>query len=84
MGLNMDNIHNPSVPSGPTINQDTSKGEGPNKVSLMDLMAQKEGIEAELSALGSVLDSVRLSYPFLDIYYGRILIRMVGYSTAAQ
>lgn len=61
MGLNMDNIHNPSVPSGPTTNQDTSNAEGPNKVSLMDLMAQKEGIEAELSALGSVLDSVRLS-----------------------
>ena len=58
MGLNMDNIHNPSVPSGPTTGQGTSKVVEQDKMSLMDLISQKERVEAELSALSSVLDSV--------------------------
>lgn len=58
MGLSMDNIHNPSVPSGPTTSEGTSKAVGQDKLSLMDLIAKKEQVEAELSALSSVLDSV--------------------------
>ncbi|MCJ1469434.1 putative 26S proteasome regulatory subunit, partial [Pseudocyphellaria aurata] len=57
MGLNMDNIHNPSVPSGPTTSQGTSKAVDQGTGSLMDLISQKERVEAELSALSGVLDS---------------------------
>ena len=54
----MDDIHNPTVPSGPT-----SASRGPNavldkEVPLMELMKEKERIESELTALSSVLDSV--------------------------
>lgn len=58
MGLNMDNIHNPSVPSGPTTSHGSSKAVEQDNLSLMDLIAKKERVEAELSALSSVLDSV--------------------------
>lgn len=56
MGIPMnDNIHAPAVPSGPTsggVPRDLSK------LSMVDLMQEKERIEAELSALSSVLSSV--------------------------
>lgn len=55
----MDNIHAPGVESGPTSRPITN-GTGP-KQSLQELIAKKENLEAELSALGSVLDSVRTS-----------------------
>lgn len=57
MGLNMNNIHNPSVPSGPTTSPGTSEAVEQDKMSLMDLISKKERVEAELSALSSVLDS---------------------------
>ena len=50
------NIHTPTVASGPT------SGATPrdlSKLSMPDLMQEKERIEAELSALSSVLQSVR-------------------------
>lgn len=50
-----DNIHAPTVASGPT------SGVAPrdlSKLSMPDLMQEKERIEAELSALSSVLDTV--------------------------
>jgi 26S proteasome regulatory subunit N4 len=53
------NIHAPVVSSGPTTVgagiQDASK------LSMLELMAEKERIEAELSALSSVLSSVSAS-----------------------
>ena len=56
MGLRMDDLHAPTVASGPTSQA------VPNGVleqqSLQELTAQKENLEAELSALSSVLDSV--------------------------
>ncbi|CAK3744811.1 26S proteasome non-ATPase regulatory subunit 9 [Lecanosticta acicola] len=56
MGLRiMDDIHAPTVSSGPT-SQPTANGTSP-KQSLRDLIAQKDDLEAELSALSSVLDS---------------------------
>lgn len=58
MGLKMDDIHMPTVPSGPTTGQrvlQNSNGEQ----SLMDLMTEKDRVEGELLALGTVLDSVR-------------------------
>ena len=58
MGLPMDDLHNPSVPSGPTTGQSASKDKDYDKLSLMDLISEKERVESELVALGSVLDSV--------------------------
>jgi 26S proteasome regulatory subunit N4 len=50
------NIHAPAIPSGPatigTGSQDASK------LSMVELMTEKERIELELSALSSVLSSV--------------------------
>jgi len=61
MGIPMDDdIHAPTVASGP------SSGGAPrdvSKLSMSDLMQEKERIEAELSALSSVLNSVSYSVP---------------------
>ena len=62
MGLRMDDIHTPTVPSGPTTGQRAANGIDKDKLSLMDLISEKTRVEEELSALGSVLDSV-LRYP---------------------
>lgn len=58
MGLLMDDIHTPTVPSGPTTGQRVANGVDKDKLSLMDLIAEKMRVEEELTALGSVLDSV--------------------------
>lgn len=55
-------IHSPSVPhhsaSSPTsTNISTSTASDENRVSLLELIKQKDSLEAELKALGSVLDS---------------------------
>lgn len=52
----MDDLHAPTIPSGPS-SQPTTNGTT-KKQSLQELSAQKENLEAELSALGSVLESV--------------------------
>jgi 26S proteasome non-ATPase regulatory subunit 9 len=55
MGFTMDNLHSPTVgTSGASSNgndADTSR-------TFQELITRKENLEAELSALGSVLDSV--------------------------
>lgn len=58
MGFRMDpdDIHAPTVGSGPT-SRPAANGEE-KQASLPEIIAQKENIEAELSALSSVLDSV--------------------------
>nr|POE59329.1 hypothetical protein CFP56_24598 [Quercus suber] len=56
MGLRMDDIHAPTVQSGPTSGLPASAQD--RKSSFHELVIQKENVEAELSALGSVLDSV--------------------------
>ncbi|THX18753.1 hypothetical protein D6D17_01911 [Aureobasidium pullulans] len=63
MGLRMDNIHAPTVASGPNSTQ--TNGDGREKLSLPELIAQKDRVWSELSALGSVLDShgVNMSTP---------------------
>lgn len=51
-------IHAPTVPSGPT-----TAGTGfrdRTKLSMVELMNEKENIEAELSAYSSVLSSVSI------------------------
>ena len=58
MGLLMDDIHTPTVPSGPTTGQRATNGVAQDKLSLIDLISKKTRVEEELTALGSVLDSV--------------------------
>ena len=58
MGLPMEDIHTPTVPSGPTTYHGASNELKYDRLSLLDLIAEKDRVEAELSALGSVLDSV--------------------------
>jgi 26S proteasome non-ATPase regulatory subunit 9 len=50
------NIHAPTVPSGPTTGGATFRDR--SKVSMVELMNEKDRLEAELSALSSVLSSV--------------------------
>ncbi|KAK1527498.1 26S proteasome non-ATPase regulatory subunit 9 [Colletotrichum costaricense] len=51
----MDNIHAPTVPSGPASN--TSRNGDLGRLSFAELQNKKENMEAELKALGAVLDS---------------------------
>ena len=57
----MDDIHTPSVVSGPTSSRGVANGTDTERLSLMDLVTEKQRVEGELSALSSVLDSVRIS-----------------------
>jgi len=54
MGLPMNDIHAPTVGSGAA----SAHQNGDKKTSLQELMAEKDRVWSELSALGSVLDSV--------------------------
>lgn len=51
-----DNIHAPTVASGPTTTGGPDRD--PAKLSMVELMQEKERIEEELSALSSILTSV--------------------------
>jgi 26S proteasome non-ATPase regulatory subunit 9 len=53
----MDDIHAPTVSSGPTTNG-YSNGIPKEQLSLQELIAEKGSVEAELKALGQMLDSV--------------------------
>lgn len=55
----MENLHAPTVPSGPTSGAGSVNGTQTNGLSFAQLQAKKDNIEAEISALSSVLDSVR-------------------------
>lgn len=55
MGLRMDDIHAPTVGSGPTST--TYSNGTQEKQTLPQLIAERDTLEAELSALSSVLDS---------------------------
>lgn len=53
----MDNLHAPTVPSGPTSAR-VANGNAA-QLSIAELQRKKDSIEAELRALGGVLESVR-------------------------
>ncbi|KAI4254092.1 MAG: hypothetical protein L6R42_007333, partial [Xanthoria sp. 1 TBL-2021] len=57
MGLPMDDIHTPTVPSGPASTHTSGSGNRAGRASLQDLIAEKTRAEEELKALSSVLDS---------------------------
>ncbi|KAK1989487.1 26S proteasome non-ATPase regulatory subunit 9 [Colletotrichum cereale] len=54
--LRMNNIHAPTVPSGPTSNSTTINGRL-GRLTFSELQKKKDDVEAELKALGAVLDS---------------------------
>ena len=56
----MNNLHAPTVPSGPTSGPQGDRS-ALDRLSLMELILRKDNLEAELMALGSVLDSVSLT-----------------------
>ncbi|WQF78341.1 Putative PDZ domain, peptidase M50, 26S Proteasome non-ATPase regulatory subunit 9, PDZ superfamily [Colletotrichum destructivum] len=53
--LKMNNIHAPTVPSGPTSNATANGHFG--RLTFVELQKKKDDVEAELKALGAVLDS---------------------------
>ncbi len=55
----MDDIHAPTVSSGPRATGLSSATNQHAKKSLTELIAEKDRVESELRALSSVLDSVR-------------------------
>lgn len=57
MGLRMDDLHAPTVASGPTSNGATN-GVSKDRLSLRDIIAERDRVEGELMALSAVLDSV--------------------------
>lgn len=57
MGIPMNNIHAPTVPSGPSSGPQAN-GSNFEKLLLTELIAEKDRVETELKTLGSVLDSV--------------------------
>ena len=56
----MDDLHAPTVASGPTTNG-TTNGVSKDAMSLRELVAEKDRVQEELMALSSVLDSVSLA-----------------------
>jgi 26S proteasome non-ATPase regulatory subunit 9 len=60
MGIRMDDLHAPTVASGPTTGG-SANGVPTEQLSLQELIAEKGRVETELKALGQVLDSVRIS-----------------------
>lgn len=57
MGICMDDLHTPTVASGPTSGG-YSNGVPKEQLSLQELIAERDRLETELKALGQVLDSV--------------------------
>jgi 26S proteasome non-ATPase regulatory subunit 9 len=55
----MDDLHTPTVASGPTSGG-YSNGVSKEQLSLQELIAERDRLEAELKALGQVLDSVSM------------------------
>ncbi|KAH7319961.1 hypothetical protein B0I35DRAFT_430261 [Stachybotrys elegans] len=53
--LRMENLHAPTVPSGPTSSRPSNGDAG--HLSFAELQQRKDNLEAELKALGGVLDS---------------------------
>jgi 26S proteasome non-ATPase regulatory subunit 9 len=58
MAARMENLHAPTVASGPTSGP-TTNGAQTNGLSFAQLQSKKDALEAEIRALSNVLDSVR-------------------------
>jgi 26S proteasome non-ATPase regulatory subunit 9 len=56
--LDMENLHAPTVPSGPVSGPASTNGIQTDGLTFAQLQAKKDNIEAEIKALSGVLDSV--------------------------
>jgi 26S proteasome regulatory subunit N4 len=65
MGIPMDEIHMPTVPSG-DVTGGYSNGIRKDEMSFDQLVAEKERLEEELKALSAVLDSVHTRSVLLE------------------
>jgi 26S proteasome non-ATPase regulatory subunit 9 len=65
--LRMENLHAPTVQSGP-LSRPLANGNA-KQLSFAELQQKKDNLEAELKALGGVLDSVGLSRPIASVLY---------------
>lgn len=70
----MDNIHIPSIVSGPTTSHATTKTLEQGQLSLMELHSEKQRIEKEISALTRVLESVCLRLLHSAMHARRLII----------
>lgn len=59
MGLKMNSIHDPTISSQSSAKQNAPDGASDGTKPLLELIAEKDRVESELSALSGVLDSVR-------------------------
>lgn len=59
MGLRMEDLHTPTVPSGPVTGTGGQGIAHDKQTPLTDLISEKECVEGELTALSGVLDSVK-------------------------
>ena len=66
--LRMENLHAPTVHSGPTSGLAGTNGIQTSGLSLTQLQAKKDNIEAEIRALGSVLESVGYTLIYLEVH----------------
>jgi len=55
--LRMENLHAPTVPSGPTSAASVANGIKTDGLTFAELQVKKDNLEAEMRALGSVLES---------------------------
>lgn len=78
MGLNMDNIHIPSIASGPTTGHASTKTLEQGQLSLLELHSEKQRIEEEISALSRVLESVCFRLPHWAVYARRLILLHVN------
>lgn len=62
MGLPMDDIHTPTVLSGPASSHASNGTKKDGEPTLLDLIAEKARLEEELKALSGVLDSVYIDF----------------------
>ena len=83
MGLHMDDLHMPTVPSGPSSGSQFSKNADEEKKSLLDLIADKDRLEEELKALMSVLESVCLPISFPPPYLLTTLLPISSITTTS-
>ena len=60
MGFKMDDVHAPTVVSGDASSTNKIHNDSPDNVNLLHLVRDRDRMESELWALGSVLESVRL------------------------
>ena len=65
MGLPIQDIHAPTVESGPTSQVRRSGRDEDSSLSLQELIVKKDNVEAEMTALGQVLESVSVKIHLL-------------------